>query len=153
MACEECTAELDALKAEVERLRTFGDTIRLDILWQELVAERDQALTRVEVLEKKYTELREDYDAETDGRVKARARMAELEQECRDRQGTEDSLVAWNEEQATRITTLEAALRKYGEHEEECPGSGAYYLAHRKVGPCTCGLDAALGLPSSGKGP
>ena len=50
-------------------------------------------------------------------RDEARARVDELEQECRDRQGTEDSLVAWNEEQATRIAALEAALREYADRD------------------------------------
>jgi len=41
-----------------------------------------------------------------------------------------------------RITNLEAALVRHGEHDHDCPAAG--FGPFKSAGKCNCGLDAAL---------
>ena len=53
------------------------------------------------------------------------------------------------EERRDRVERLEAALRKYGRHTEDCL-AWAHYVPSGK--PCSCGLDAALSPPPASEG-
>lgn len=149
-----------ALKAEVERLNAqLLRQARENVFIQStLQAERDQARAL-------YSTACGAMEVQAEELATARARVAELERELdgaiavgdRQRQLRKDT-EEMSYARGRRIAELEAALRKYGQHNKGCRRVGIPAHLTGEVGrtvhdpgPCICGLDAALANPGDGQ--
>ena len=76
-------------------------------------------------------------------RDRLEARLAEVRRERDDLEVSLATVAAGFEQARARVARLEAALRKYGHHGPMCDGLPRGW-GGAPLGPCDCGLDAAL---------